>query len=472
MILRSLRWQIQLWHGALLFLLMAAVLSVFFQYERRARVARIDAELTGPLVSLLPRHIPIPGRGLPEPRDGYAREQELENSGHYIIVIDADGNTTYASPSAPESVPGVVREDNQAVMEARWNGDHRELINVTPRGHIAILARHSTALKAELRAFAWKLAGLGLLVVAVGLFGGHFIALRAVRPLRGIGDAARRIAAGGWHERIPAAEAPAEVEELRLVLNDSFDRIHDAYEQQRRFTADASHELGTPVAIVLGKTQLALSRPRSAEDYVEALRVCQRAGERMKALNRALLDLASYDASTAPRRPVECDLADLGREAITLVAPHAEERRARLDSDLRPVPARVDPLALGQVMINLLNNALAHNQPGVRVLLEIRREGDHALLRVSDNGAGIPAAALPHLFDRFYRADSARTHDRRGAGLGLSIAQRIVELHGGTIAASNQATGGAVFTVRLPLPTATTTEAGDTILPKNDTPRA
>lgn len=430
------------------------VLVAFYGYERQARVARIDAELTGPLVALLPRHIRLPGRNPPGAYDAETNnrfERSLESSGHYIVVFGHDGRTLYASPNAPASVPGVPRENNGGVMRGRWNGGHRELVNQSPRGEIIILARDAASLDAELRGFALKLSGLGLGVVAAGLVGGHFIARRATRPLRAIGEAARRVADGGWHERIPAERAPAEVEDLRVVLNDSFDRIADAYERQRRFTADASHELGTPVAIVLAKTQHALSRPRSAEEYAAALAACQRAGERMKALNRQLLDLASCDASTAPARRVECDLAELAREAIAQVAPHAEERQAKIDETLEPIPSRVDPLGLGQVLINLLNNALAHNRPGVRVRVSLRREDEHAVFSVGDDGAGIPADALPQLFERFYRADSARTHDKRGAGLGLAIAQQIVRLHEGTISAANRAEGGAVFTVRLPL---------------------
>lgn len=452
---RSLRWQIQLWHGALLVALVSVVLVAFYGYERQARIARIDAELTGPLISLLPRHIRLPGRPLVtgdgSPPTDYKLERSLEASGHYIIIFNPDGDTTYASPEAPSSVPAPDPSAPSPSMYGRWNGANRELVNMSPRGDIAILALHSAALAADLRAFTAKLAALGLGVVVLGLAGGQVIARRTVRPLRAIGEAARRVASGGWNERIPADRAPAEVEELRAVLNESFDRIADAYDRQRRFTADASHELGTPVAIILGKTQHTLSRARSPEDYVAALAACQRAGERMKALNRQLLDLAACDANTVPARRVECDLAELAREALAQVAPRVEERQARIMERLEPVPARVDPLGLGQVLINLLNNALAHNDPGVRVTLSLHREGEAAVFAVADEGAGIPPAALPHLFERFYRADSARTHDRRGSGLGLSIVQEIIRLHGGTITAANRPAGGAVFTVRLPL---------------------
>ena len=459
MSLRSLRWQIQLWHAGLLVVLVSAVLVAFYGYETRARIARIDAELTGPLISLLPRYVRLPGRpprdagpdarppGAPSLDPGV--EKNLEASGHYIHVTRSDGTTGYVSPGAPEVPP--VDTAARGSMFGRWNGAHRELVSLSPRGDVIILALRDTRIAADLRAFILRLVLLGAVVIAAGLLGGYVIAHRAIRTIRTIGASARRIAEGHWDERIPPGQAPVEFEQLRTVLNTTFERLAAAYDQQRRFTADASHELGTPVAIITAKTQHALARPRSPEDYVEALSACRRAGERMRALTRDLLDLAAYDSGSAAPRRVECDLAEVAREALALVAPLAEERQATLVERLDSVAARVDPLGLSQVLVNFLNNALRHNAPGVRVELAVRREGDTAVLSVSDQGRGIPPEALPHVFERFYRADQARARDTGGNGLGLAITKKIVELHQGEVTAANQPGGGAVFTVRLPL---------------------
>lgn len=452
MLPRSLRWQIQLWHASLLVVLIGAVLVSFYGYERRARIARIDAELTAPLVALLPRHVRLPGRARPpaaSPRDNL--EREFEASGHYILVFNSAGETVYASPGAPDNTSAVEREGDGPVMRGRWNGAHRELVNMSPRGDLVILARTDTRLAAELRTFALKLAALGLGVVSLGLAGGYFISNRTLRPIRSIASAARRVAAGGWHERIPAGPAPAEIDELRAVLNESFERIAAAYEQQRRFTADASHELGTPVAVVIAKTQHALARPRSNEDYVAALAACRRAGERMRALTRDLFDLAAYDNGSAAVRLVECDLSEIAREALKLVGPLAAERQSALAADLKPALVLADPVHLGRVLVNLLNNAIKHNSAGVRASISLRRAGSRAEVVVADDGRGIPPDALPLVFDRFYRADAARTRAEGGGGLGLSIAREIVRLHHGEITAANAPAGGAVFTVTLPL---------------------
>ena len=163
------------------------------------------------------------------------------------------------------------------------------------------------------------------------------------------------------------------------------------------------------------------------------------------------LDLAAYDSGrTAPRR-VECDLAELARESLALVATLAESHQAVLVENLESIPARVDPLGLGQVLVNLLANAVLHNAPGVRVTLSLRRDGADAVFTAEDNGRGIPPESLSRIFDRFYRADPARSRDSGGSGLGLAIALQIVRLHDGELTAANRPSGGACFTLRLPL---------------------
>jgi two-component system, OmpR family, sensor kinase len=481
MLPRSLRWQIQLWHAALLAATVAVVLAIFYNYERQARVARIDSALNGPLIALLPQVIPVSGqRGeRPPPRrdadadadadddDDDARSKapfppkvntgskllaDLEASGHYIVVQTGRGTEErYRSARAPVLPPFPADIEAPRVV-GRWNGANRELLYFMPRGECVVLGRLAESLAAELRGFALKLLSLGVGLVAVGLVVGHFITGRALRPLRGITGAAQRIAAGHWAERIAPEQAPAELSALREVLNHTFEKLSRAYEEQRRFTADASHELGTPVAVVLAKTQHALARPRTVEEYTAALQACRRAAERMKALTRDLLDLAALDAAApGSARRVECDLAELGREAVTMVETIAAERQATIEVDLPTLLGRVEPLGLGQVLVNLLANAMKHNPPGVRVHLALRRQGEAAIFTVSDNGAGLPPEALGQLFERFFRADRARTREQGGTGLGLAIVREIVRQHGGEVTAVNGATGGAVFTVRLPI---------------------
>jgi signal transduction histidine kinase len=172
----------------------------------------------------------------------------------------------------------------------------------------------------------------------------------------------------------------------------------------------------------------------------------------MRALVTSLLELARVDSGEFQLTLEECDLATVASDSLQLIAPLAREKGSVLRSSIQPLRMKADAAKIGQVLVNLLYNAIQHNSGEVEVCLSVQSRGNEAVLRVTDNGAGIPPEALPHLFERFYRADKSRAGTRNGSGLGLAISQAIVQAHGGTIRAENQAGHGAVFTVSLPLP--------------------
>jgi heavy metal sensor kinase len=272
-----------------------------------------------------------------------------------------------------------------------------------------------------------------------------------LRPIGEISATARQIAEGHRAKRIDIHETESELGQLAEVLNRTFDQQDSAFEQQVRFTADASHELRTPVSVILTQVQLALARERDAQEYRETLQICQRAAERMRALVNSLLELARVDSGEFQLTLEDCDLAVLASESLELIAPLAREKGAVLRSSIQPVRAKADSARIGQVLVNLLYNAIQHNSREVEVCLSVQSRGNEAVLRVTDNGAGIPAEALPHVFERFYRADKSRGGTRNGSGLGLAISQAIVQAHGGTIRVESRPGLGADFTVSLPL---------------------
>jgi signal transduction histidine kinase len=241
--------------------------------------------------------------------------------------------------------------------------------------------------------------------------------------------------------------------QLAAVLNRTFDRLDHAFNQQVQFTADASHELRTPLSVILTQVQLALSRERSGAEYRESLGICQRAAERMRSLVNALLDLARLEAGGFDLTREDCDLQRVAEEALELVAPLAAQKRAVLRRAIEPIRLKADGAKLGQVMVNLLQNAMQHNACGVEVSLSLQPSDGFAVVRVSDNGAGLPAEVLPRLFDRFYRVDQSRSSATGGSGLGLAICKAIVEAHGGAIRVESQPGTGTEFQVLLPLET-------------------
>ena len=252
-------------------------------------------------------------------------------------------------------------------------------------------------------------------------------------------------------QRINAADTDSELGRLAGVLNSTFARLEAAFTQQARFTSDASHELRTPVSVILTQTQTALSRERAGSEYREALEACQRAARRMRALTESLLELARLDAGQEPMKRESFDLPRVARECVEMVRPLAAERGIQLHCEILPLECLGDAGRISQVVTNLLTNAIHFNRDQGEVRLSARAEGGAVYLTVADTGQGIPAEDLPHLFERFYRADKSRSRIQGHNGLGLAICKAIIDAHGGSIEVASQPGSGSTFTVRLPL---------------------
>ena len=241
-----------------------------------------------------------------------------------------------------------------------------------------------------------------------------------------------------------------ELGQLAGVLNSTFARLESAFARQQQFTSDASHELRTPVTVILSQTQTALVRERSASDYRETLEACQRAAQRMRRLIESLLELARLDAGQESFRRAPFGLGQAAQDCMDLLRPLADERQITMLDELSAVECNGDSERLGQVITNVLTNAILHTQSGGEVRVTTRRENGHAVLTVADNGPGISAEDLPRIFERFYRADRSRTGATGGTGLGLAITKAIVEAHDGAIDVTSELGRGTCFTIRLP----------------------
>jgi signal transduction histidine kinase len=244
-----------------------------------------------------------------------------------------------------------------------------------------------------------------------------------------------------------------ELEQLGSVLNHMLERLDTAFTAQQRFTADASHELRTPLAVMLSTLELALSKQRTPEEYREQLVKCQRAAMRMHGLIDALLTLARTDSQARGAPMQQVPLHEIVEESAGGLRGLARERQVELSVSCVPVNVNGNATQLGQVVTNLVQNAILYNHPAGRVEVELRGSGDEgaaAVLSVSDTGQGIAEADLPHIFERFYRVDAARSRAQGGSGLGLAICQRIVAIHGGKIEVTSEPGAGSKFVVTLP----------------------
>ena len=258
------------------------------------------------------------------------------------------------------------------------------------------------------------------------------------------------IGAADLHARIDLPLPDDELGRLASTFNDMLGRIEDAFERQRRFTGDAAHELRTPLSLMRSQVDLSLARPRTAADYREALEGIDADLGRLTGLIGTLLTLARSDTGRLTIEHVSIDLADTIAVILEQYSAIASEAGIVLNDASSPSPLIGDDDLLVQVLVNLLDNAIAHTPSGGAITVGCRTEVNSVRFWVHDQGIGIPAEHLPRIFDRFYRVDESRQRARGGAGLGLSICRAIVDAHGGRIELVSTQGAGTKVDVVLP----------------------
>ncbi len=467
----SLRWRLQAWHGLILLAVIIALCGAVHRLASFNDDQRINRDVRGAEHALIRGLMdatrppgqpdgPVSPKILLErlhagdvklPADALARFSGAEAGHAYFIIQDTDGRVLLRSANAPEDRKLLPPGPGEFAEDFRTIGRYREFLR-TSRDGIAIAVGRDISVEQEqlLRFTAW-LAATGLGVWLLGLLGGWWLAGRAIRPIDSISRTATRISEGDLDERIDTAGTDSELDQLGRVLNQTFDRLRESFERQRRFTADAAHELRTPVSILLAETQRILKRERGAEEYRESIRTCQDTAARMRRLAESLLLLARLENNAAEPRREPSDLATIAAETVRHLSPLASERGVRLHVDLRPAVLSGDPDALAILATNLVANAIQHHRTdGGQVWITTTDEAGRAVLTVRDDGPGIPEEHLPRIFERFHRADAARTGGTGHTGLGLAIAKTIADNHQGRLTAANRPGGGACFTLSIP----------------------
>lgn len=289
------------------------------------------------------------------------------------------------------------------------------------------------------------------LILAVG-WAGALLTRRVFGAIDDVVQQAHRIGEANLSKRLPHPGTRDEIGRLVDTLNEMLGRIEHGFEAQRRFTADASHELRSPLSRLRTELEVALRRPRDASDYVDTMRSCVEEVQRLTLLVDELLVLARLDAGQERGPADTVSLNTLAEEAIRRMEPVAREHQVRIVLD--PAPPVTAAVARGPatlVLANLLDNAVKFSTPEGCITVHLATEGAHAVMSVADQGPGISVSELPYLFERFFRGSAARAGVPSGVGLGLALSQAIVHAHGGRIDAANRPGGGALFTVRLPL---------------------
>jgi heavy metal sensor kinase len=454
---RSLRWTLLFWYLLILAVVIGGFGGTVYYITRQALDRETNARLQASYEAVAAR-IAADQANLAS----LARQDELHQRFRgdpkaevYYVVWRNDGSVLASSQSdvAPPTPPRLGGRDGDKPL-ATERGWFRELHRLGPQGTlITVGQRTDKQWRRQWQFLAAVFAGGGV-ALALGACGGWFLVGRALNPIRRISQAAQAISAANLSQRVDASRMKSELGQLASILNDTFDRLESAFQRQAQFTADASHELRTPLAVLTAQADLALRRDRSPERYRETIELCLQAGLRMTDVVTRLLTLARCDAGQLTLALEKLALGELVQQSMELLQPLAAQQQVTLTAEIEPVTVAADGGCLRQVVDNLLTNAIQYNRPGGRVDVRLTSEAGAAVLTVSDTGVGIPAADLPHVFERFYRVDKARSRAVGGSGLGLSICRRIVHAHGGEITCSSEENCGTTFVVRLPLPSA------------------
>jgi len=453
----TIRVRLTLWYVALLALILLAFSGFLYFSLSRSLYDALDSALVTE-ARQLQRGIEVENSQL-----RLSEDQEQTNPGNLIALYDKAGHTLlygtsrWPSSSLVSAIREAVDGRNSLTTVSLSSGEKWRIIVSPVRDNgqtIGVLevGRPETEVEAALERLL-LLIGIAVpaaLTLAAG--GGLFLADRALSPIDRITRAARRIGAEDLSQRIGSLSGSDEVARLAETFNDMLERLDRAFQRQRQFTADASHELRTPLAIISSRIDVVLQRRRTAEEYVDALRDVRAEAQRMRELVGGLLTLSRADAGRDHLIVEPVSLGELAAEVAGQMTPLALSRGLRIQVDT-PAPVMVagDQTRLMQLLLNLLDNALKYTPSGGQVNVTVKKQDGWATLSVSDTGIGVPPEHLPHLFERFYRVDKARSRAEGGAGLGLAICEWIAHAHGGRIEAASTLGKGSAFTVRLPL---------------------
>jgi heavy metal sensor kinase len=461
---RSLSFRLVTWYAGLLilvFVLLGALTVVLLRQYLEANVLDTQERRARQIADTLVAAVSRTGESVigHEVADLYAPEENER----FIRITRADGHVVYVSGKPRD---GSFDPSKVPALRPARAGDLQRKVDL-PAGSMLIAALpyavgdaayvvevgvSSARTEETLRQVLLMLA-IGLpIAVTVAVIGGFVLVRRALKPVDNLSQKAAAITQHNLSERLPVVRTGDELERLSLSLNVMISRLEDAINSSKQFVADASHELRTPLAVLRGELEnLAQDielKPQTRETLGSALEEVDRLAE----IVEGLLALSRLDTGETREQWVKFDLAELVTTTADQMSLLAEDKNITVacDSATR-VMIEGDQARLKQVVVNLLDNAIKYTPNGGRIELKIAREDGDAVLDIADDGIGIPAEALPHVFKRFFRVDSSRSREQGGAGLGLSIVKSICDAHGARVEVSSTLGQGSLFRIRQPL---------------------
>lgn len=382
----------------------------------------------------------------------------------YIRVLDARGVALSTTPGMDRALSASLFAQTAAQHQGIFKIDspigasYRGVVSTVPRGgngsevwtlQVAVDLTQEQVVLERQRTWIWTLLAAAF-VICPGM--GFAIARRSTRPLREVAETARQIESSTLNERIRAEGYPVEIRVLAVAFNGMLERLEESFLRLSRFSADIAHELRTPVNNIRGEAEVALARTRTPEELLEVVGSCLEESVRLSELIESLLFLARSESPGDHLNRTEVDLRQLLIDICEYYEAAASDIGVTISVSLGDdgLMASVDRVLLLRALGNLTSNALAHSSAGGSVQLSAKQQGEQICVEVRDTGSGISAEALPHVFDRFYRADPARSRNSGGVGLGLAIVQQIAVMHGGQIKIDSHPGSGTTVTIILP----------------------
>lgn len=452
-----IRWQFTLWFGATLALLLFGFSLLLFVVMRHQLLTVVDAGLQEELREIT-NEISLTRR-LPEMLE-QTRRRFLEHGVYHFQMADPAGKVLFQSRAFdgwPPLVAPVAAASGDLYFDTRdvpGLGPSRVVTSVAegPGGRYVVHAATSLApFEQQLSLLITVLLASGPIALASGLAGGYTLARRALSPVDRIVDVANRITATDLHQRVDVLNPNDELGRLAQTLNALIDRLQKAIEEMRRFTADAAHELRTPLAVLRSGIDVALRAPRTAQEYRQALEAAADEANRLTRLADQLLFLSRQAAGMMQIDREEMRLDALVKDVAEQLAGRTDEAGVALTVEpLEAWTVRGDDIRLSQVFYNVLENAIKYTPRGGRIAVRGKAVDHRVEIEVEDTGLGIPPEHLPHVFKRFYRVEQSRNAERGGSGLGLAIAQSAIEAHGGSISIKSKPGHGTVVSIELP----------------------
>ena len=386
-----------------------------------------------------------------------------ERTTYWVRVIDTAGRTVAETPGMRRWLPPELfahgpgtGESESSPVDYRTGGRLFSLVSLTEETgeerYVIHVAQDRSEDEDFMRKFGFLVAG----VLACGIIASAVIAVtvtrRGLRPLAEMTRSLKRVGPNRLHERVPPAEWPRELQPVAVAFDDMLDRLEDSFTRLSQFSADLAHELRTPLANIRGEAEVALTRPRSPNEYQAVIESSIAECARLSGIIDNLLFLARAEAAEGQVRRSLFD----GRAAIEKIVAYneaiAEERRLAFTCE-GEAEIYADPVLFGRTVSNLVDNAVRFTPDGGRITISLTPDAEGATLAVSDSGCGIPSEHISRVFDRFYRVDPSRSTE--GTGLGLALVKSIADLHDGSISVVSEVGRGTAVTLRFPSQSAT-----------------